>query len=164
MRPIRVLSREIDLNRGQNYPKSYICKILYKILNIKQIIFNKDATNLKTSICQKSLRNSSLLLFLSEFNNFSFLIDIIDNIIYASGTCHQNSNQWRCSIIVTSLCLNHVTSILHCRWKEFWSRDKNVYLTHTFWYNFDTVLCYFLEQEHQIELVWSRSTPEILRF
>jgi len=35
---------------------------------------------------------------------------------------------------------------------------------YTFWYNFDTVLCYFLEQEHQIELVWSRSTPEILRF
>ena len=28
-----------------------------------------------------------------EFNNFSFLIDIFDNIIYASGTCHQNSKQ-----------------------------------------------------------------------
>ena len=42
-----------------------------------------------------------------ELNNFSFLIDIIDNIIYASGTCHQNSNQWQCSIIVT--CLVYIT-------------------------------------------------------
>ena len=51
-----------------------------------------------------------LLLF--EFNNFSFLIGIIDNIMYASGTCHQNSNQWQCSIIVTCLRLYHETSIL----------------------------------------------------
>ena len=75
----------------------------YKIRSIKQIIYNKYATNLKTRISQRSLRNSSLLLLLFEFNNFSFLIDIIDNIIYASGTCHQNSNEWQCSIIVTCL-------------------------------------------------------------
>ena len=85
----------------------------YKIRSIKQIIYNKYATNLKTRISQRSLRNSSLLLLLFEFNNFSFLIAIIDNIIYASWICHQNSNQWQCSIIVTCLCLYHVTSILH---------------------------------------------------
>ena len=77
------------------------CKILYKIGSIKQIMFNKYATNLKTMITQRSLRNSSLLLLLFEFNNFLFLIDIIDNIIYASETCHQNYNQCQCRFIVT---------------------------------------------------------------
>ena len=105
-----------------------VCKILYKIRSIKQIIFNKYATNLKTTISQRRLRNSSLLLF--EINNFSFLIDIIDNIIYASGACHQNSNQWQCSIIVMCLRLYHVTNILHCQWREFWSRDTDVHLTY----------------------------------
>ena len=99
-----------------NYTKTFICKILYKICSTKQIISNKYATNLKTRISQRSLRNSSLLLLLFEFNNFSFLIDINDNIIYASGTCHQNSNHWQCSIIVTRLRLYHVTSILHGHW------------------------------------------------
>ena len=42
---------------------------------------------------QRSLRISGLILLLFAFNNFSFLIDIW-NIIYASGSCHQNSNQW----------------------------------------------------------------------
>ena len=55
-----------------------------------------------------------------------FLTDIIDNIIYASGSCHQNSNQWQCSIIVTCLCLYHMTSILHCHWRGLWSRDRNI--------------------------------------
>jgi len=100
----------------------------------KQIMFSKDAANLKTTISQRSLRNSSLLLLLFEFNNFSFLIDIIDNIIYASGTCHQNSNHWRCSIIAMCLRLYHVTSILHWHWKVFWSCDMDVY---TFKCNFD---------------------------
>ena len=92
---------------------------------------------------QKSLRNLSLLLLLYEFNNFSSIIDIIDNIISASGTRHQNSSQWQCSITVTRRRLYHVTSILHCHWSEFWSRDTDAYLIYiyTFWYNFDTVLC-----------------------
>ena len=107
----------------------YICKILYKNCCIKQITFNKYAINLKTTIFQRSLRNSSLLLLLFEFNSFSFLIDIIDNIFYAF-TCHQNSNQWQCSNIVTCLRLYHVTSILHCNWREFWSRDTDLYLTY----------------------------------
>ena len=103
------LSRDIDIKLCQNYAKTFICNnIVYKICNIKQIIFNKYATNLKTTISQRSLRNSSLLLLLFELNNFSFLINIIDNIIYASGTCHHNSNQWQCSIIVTCLHLYQI--------------------------------------------------------
>ena len=94
--------------------------ILYKIRSIKLIIFNKNETNLKTTISQRDLRNSSLLLLLFEFNNFSLLIDIIDNI-YAPETCHQNSNQWQCSIIVTCLRPYHVTSILHDHWREILS-------------------------------------------
>ena len=35
------LFREIDIKLCQNYNKTYICKILYKIRNIKQIIFKK---------------------------------------------------------------------------------------------------------------------------
>ena len=50
----------------------------YKIRSTKQIISNKYATNLKTRISQRSLGNSCLLLLLFEYNNFSFLIDIID--------------------------------------------------------------------------------------
>ena len=37
--------------------------------------------------------NLDLLLLSFEFNNFSFLIEIVDIIIYAFGTCHQNSKQ-----------------------------------------------------------------------
>ena len=68
------LSREIDIKLCQNYTKMYICKILYKIRSVKQIIFNKYATNLKTMISQRSLRISGWPLLLFEFNNFSFLI------------------------------------------------------------------------------------------
>ena len=121
------LSRKIDIKLFKKYTKTYICKFLYKIRSIKQIIFNKYATNLKTTISLRSLRNSSLLLLFFDYNNFSFLIDIIDNIIYASGTCHQNFKQWQCSIIVTCLCLYHVTSILHGHWREFWSLDTDVH-------------------------------------
>ena len=97
------LFRKIYIKLCQNYTKTYICKILYKIRSIKQIIFNKYTNNLKTTISHRSLRNSGLLFLLFEFNNFPFLIDIIDNIIYTSGSCHQNSNQWQCRIIVTCL-------------------------------------------------------------
>ena len=44
-----------------------VCKILYKILSIKQIIFNKYATNLKTTISQRSLSNLGLLPLLFEY-------------------------------------------------------------------------------------------------
>ena len=125
------LSREIAIKRCQYYTKAYICHILYKSCSIKQIIFNKYATNLITTMSQRSLRISGLLLLLFEFNNFLLLIEIIDKIIYASGTCHQNSNQWQCRIIVTCLRLYHVTSILHCHWKEFLSHTDVYHATRT---------------------------------
>ena len=66
---------------------------MYKNSMFKQIIFSKYTTNLKTSISQRSLRNLGLLLSLFEFNNFSFLIGIIDNVINTSVSCDQNSHQ-----------------------------------------------------------------------
>ena len=57
---------------------------------------------------------------------------------------NQNSNQWQCSIIVMCLSLYHVTSLQHCHWREFWWYGRISYIF-TFWYNFDTVLCQFLE-------------------
>ena len=36
--------------------------------------------------------NLGFASFLFEFNNFSFLINMIDNIIYNSESCDQNSN------------------------------------------------------------------------
>ena len=115
------LSRKIDIKLCQNYSKMYM--ILHKICSNKQIIFNKYTANLKTTISKKSLRNSSLLLLLFVFNNFSFLIDIIDKIIHASGTCHQNSNQWQCSIFVTCLRLYHVTRTPSNGSAVYWSCD-----------------------------------------
>ena len=123
------------------YQNVFICKILFKIHNIKQIVFNKCATNLKTTIFQRSLRNS-------------FLIVIIDNIIYASGTCHQNSNQWQSSIIVMCLRLYHMISIHHCHWREFLSHDTDVYLTYI---RFGIILTQFYvnfsRQEHLIDVL-----------
>ena len=147
------LSREIDIKLCQNHTKTYTCKILYKIRSIWQIIFNKYVTYLKTTISRRSLRNSGLLLLLFEFNNFSFLIDIFDNIIYTSGSLDQNSNQWQCSIIVKCLRLYHVTSILHCYWREFWARHTDVYLTYM---RFGMILTQlyvnFSRQEHPIDV------------
>ena len=94
-----LVSRNWYKTESKLYQNVYLCIILYKIPSIKQIIFNKYANILKTTIFQMSLRNSSLLILLCEFNSFSFLIDIVNNIIYASGICHQNSNQWHGSII-----------------------------------------------------------------
>ena len=63
------LSREIYLKLCQNYKKI--------ISRVKQIIFSKYATNLKTIIFHRSLRLSGLLLLFL----FCILIDIFDNII-----------------------------------------------------------------------------------
>ena len=151
MIPIRglsdVLYREIDVKRCQNYTKTCVCKILYKIRNIKQIIFNKYETNLKTTISEK-------LWCIFEFNNFSILIDIIDNVIYTSGPCHQHSNQWQCRIIVTCLRLHHMTRILHCYWREFWSHETDIYLTYI-WFGIILTQFYvnFSRQEHQIDVL-----------
>ena len=153
LRPIRVLFDALGSRNWyklcQNYTNTNICKILYKIRNIKQIIFNKYATNLKTTIFQRSLRNSGVLLFLFEYNNLFFiLIDIIDNIIYTSGPWHQHSNQWQRSIMVT--CLQPVSHdqytalSLEAVLATWYWRISYIY---TFWYNFDTVLSQFLETE-----------------
>ena len=113
---------------SQNYSKTYKCRILYKIGSIKQIIFSKYATNLKTTISQRRQTQVYSFHYLNLII-FHFLIDIIDNIIYTSRSCHQNSNQWQCSITVTCLLMYHVTSILHCHWRKFGSRDTDTYLT-----------------------------------
>jgi len=75
------LSRETDIKLCQNYTKNHIYSILYKSCSIKQIIFHKYKTNLKTTISHRNLRISGLLLLLSFNFYFAFLIDIIDNII-----------------------------------------------------------------------------------
>ena len=50
------LSREIDIKLCQNYTKTNICHISFKSCSIKQTIFSKYATNLKTIISHRSLR------------------------------------------------------------------------------------------------------------
>ena len=75
--------------------------MLYKNSRFKKILFNKYATNLKTTISQRSLRSLGFLLILFECNNFSFLTDMIDNNSYRSVSCDQNSHQWQCSVLVT---------------------------------------------------------------
>ena len=103
------LSREIDIKLCKINTKIFIYKVLYITRRFKRIILIKYATNLKTTISQRSLRNLGLLLLLVEFNNFSFLIDIIDHIIYMSVLCDQSSHQYQCSIIITCPRLYHVT-------------------------------------------------------
>ena len=46
-------------------------------------------------------------------------------------------------LFVTCLLLYHVTSILHCHLEGTWY--GRISYMFTFWYNFDTVLCQFLE-------------------
>ena len=146
------LSREIDIKLYQNVS----CKILYKLRSTKQIIFIKYGTNLKTTIYQRSLRISWLLPLFFEFNKVSFSIDIIDIIIYASVTFHQNLNQWQCSIIVKCLCLYHVTSILDSHWRDFWSCDAV-----SCWHSFMPIS---FDRNIRLMSYRYRSTPEILRF
>ena len=92
-----ILSQEIDIIVCQNYSKPYIYKIWYNNLGFKQIIFSKNDD------IPKEPENSGLLSLLFEFYNFSFLLDIINNIIYTSD---QNSHQcmavqYRCHVIQT---------------------------------------------------------------
>jgi len=99
------LSRKIDTKVCQNYTKTCICKILYKICSIKQIIINKYATNSKTTISKRSLRNSGLLLLLFEFNNFSFFRHIIDNIIYTYHVIRTPTNGSAVLMSRVSVCI-----------------------------------------------------------
>ena len=99
------LSLEIDIKLCQIYIKIYIYKILYKNSRFKWIIFIKYTTNLKTMISQRSLRNLNLLLLLFEFNNFSFLIDIIDNIINTSVSCAHCTELPQMALSRVSFCI-----------------------------------------------------------
>ena len=72
------LSREIDIKLCQIFTKIHLYAILYKSWSIKQIIFNKYAMNLKTTISHRSLRISGFLI-LYFFFYFAFIIDVIDN-------------------------------------------------------------------------------------
>ena len=128
----------------QSYTKTNICKIFYTICSIKQIIFNKYAPNLKTSISQRSLsrlRNLSLFLLLFDFNNFSFLIDKIDIIIYASDVTRTSINGSAILLSCVSVCITWPVT-LEGVLVTWYGRSTYIY---TFWYNFDTVWCQFLE-------------------
>ena len=136
------LSREIDIKLCQIYTKTFICKILYNICIIKQIIFNKHATNLKTTIYRRNLRTSGLLRLLFEFNNFSFLKDIIDNIIYTSGSWGRELQpmavQYYCHLS-SSVSRDHYTVLpLEGVLVTWYGRIS--YILYMLWYNFDTIL------------------------
>ena len=73
--------------------------MLYKKVGFNGSYSASHTTNLKTTISQRSLKYSGLLLLLFEFNNFSFLKDRTDNKIDTSVSREQNSHQWQCSII-----------------------------------------------------------------
>ena len=87
------LSREIDIKPCQKNTKTYICKIWYKNLSFKQIIFCKYATNLKTTISWRSLKKLRFALIIIWTNNFSLLKDEINTFVSRD----QNSHQWQCS-------------------------------------------------------------------
>ena len=110
--------------------------------SIKHIIFNKYATNLNTKISQRSLINSGLLLLLFEFNNFSCLIDIIDNIIYRPD--HVTRTPTNGSAVLLSLVSVCITWSVYCTAIGGSSGHGRITHINRFWYNFDTVLCQFL--------------------
>ena len=71
------------------------------------------STNTQTTIFQRSLKNSGLLLLLFEFNNFSFLIDIIENISNTSESRDQNSHYNGSAVALShvSVC---ITWLVYC--------------------------------------------------
>ena len=136
------LSREIDIKLCKNDTKKYICKILYKSYSINRSYSTNTQPIWKRGYT-RGARNSGLLLF---YLNLIILIDIIDNIIYTSGPCHQHSNQWQCSIVVTCLrtvsCDQYTALSLEGILVTWYG---HIYYMYTFWYNFDTVLYQFLK-------------------
>ena len=73
----------MDIKRCQISTKIYIYKNEYKNCRFKHIIFSKYAINLNDDTPEEP-ENLGLLLLLFEFNNFKFLIDIIDKIGFMS--------------------------------------------------------------------------------
>ena len=88
------LTREINIKLFQNYTKAYI----YIRFCIRFVVLNRPYSTNTQAIWKNVISEEpEKLKFADYYLNlifFLFLIDIIDNIIYASGTCHQNSNQW----------------------------------------------------------------------
>ena len=85
MKHIRLLS-DVIVSRNwyktvSFYTKIHIYAFLYKCYSIKQFIFNKYETNLKTISSHRTLIISGFLLLKFLKFDFAFLIDIIDNII-----------------------------------------------------------------------------------
>ena len=82
------LSREIDIKLCQNYTKSYIYQISYKIRSIKQTIFNKYATNLKTTISYRSLAEVLVVIFSIWYNFDTVLYQFLEtgtsDVLYVS--------------------------------------------------------------------------------
>jgi len=87
-------------------PKTFLGVITLLIIVLNRFYATNMYTTLKTTIyLQSNLRNSGLLLLLFEFHDFSFLIDIIDNIIYTSGSWDQNSNDSAVLLSRVSVCI-----------------------------------------------------------
>ena len=124
---------------------------------MKQIIFNNYATNLKTILSHRSLRISGLLTL---YFLFCILVDTIDNIItyspYSPYYVTRTSANGSTVLYIICTLLYHVTSMLHCHWREFWSRDTNVYFTYIRF-----VIILSISRDRMID---DHSTPEILRF
>ena len=122
------LSREIDIKLCQIFTKIHIYAILYKSWRIKQIIFNKYATNQKTTISHRSLRISGLLLLYFLFI-FCILIDKIDNIItfstYSPYYVTRTSANGSAVYWSRDFRLYHGTMILHYHWLKFWWRNTD---------------------------------------
>jgi len=79
------LSREINIKKlCKSHTKSYIYKILHKNRSFKQIILIKYATNLKTTISQRSLENLGLYQFLETGTQDITLIDL-DQLLKCLG-------------------------------------------------------------------------------
>ena len=80
--------------------------MLYKscACSIKQIIFNKFATNLKTTISDRSLRISDLLLL--QFFYLAVLLDIVNNIItYSTYSPYYVTNGSAVLLSWVSICI-----------------------------------------------------------
>ena len=126
---------------------------MYKIRSNKHITFNKYATNLKTTISHRSLRNSSLLLLLIEFNNFSFLIDIIDNIIMRPE--HVTRTPTNGSAVLLSHVTSWITWPVHCT--AIGGSSGHVVRIYLTYIQFSIILAQFYvnfsRQEHKIDVL-----------
>jgi len=114
------LSWEVDKKNCVKFIWKFIyIKFCIKIVGLNSSYSGNIQPIWKQRYLQRNLKNLGLLFLLFEFNNFSFLIDIIDNIINTFVSCDRNCQQWQCSITITCLRLYHVISILHCHWWEW---------------------------------------------